>query len=62
MFILIYKEIYMFLKRKEYIIDFWKEFEKLNFEYFNVIEKLMKDIEKVDYGIVIVGNGSYFFK
>lgn len=58
----IYKEIYTFLKRKEYTIDLRKELEKSNPEYHNVLEKLMKDIEKADHGIVIAGNGSHSLK
>lgn len=58
----IYKEIYTFLKRKEYTIDLRKELEKSNPEYLNVLEKLMKDIEKADHGIVIAGNGSHSLK
>lgn len=54
----IYKEIYTFLKRKEYTIDLRKELEKSNPEYLNVLEKLMKDIEKADHGIVIAGETS----
>lgn len=43
------------LKSDDFIEDLQSEFQKLYFDYFIVLEKRIIDIDKLDYGIVIVG-------
>lgn len=45
----------MFLKSDGYRKDFEIEFEKLNLGFIKDIDKRIIDMEKFDYGIVIVG-------
>lgn len=53
--ILMYWEVESVLKSDEYLEDFCLEFDYFNLNYFIVFEKRIKDMEKFDYGIVVVG-------
>lgn len=57
-----YWELENVFKSKEYLEDFCFEFEYFNLNYFIVFEKRIKDMEKFDYGIVVVGMCCCFFK
>lgn len=54
-----YWELESILKSDEYLEDFCFEFEYFNLNYFIVFEKRIKDMEKFDYGIVVVGKWDF---
>lgn len=53
--IFLYRDVEQFLNSDKYTDDLRNELQHSNPDYMTVLEKRIKDIEKVDHGIVIAG-------
>lgn len=53
--IFLYRDVERFLNSDKYTDDLRNELQHSNPDYMTVLEKRIKDIEKVDHGIVIAG-------
>lgn len=51
----LYRDVERFLKSDEYTDDLREQLQQSNPDYLTVLEKRIKDIERVDHGIVIAG-------
>lgn len=53
----LYRDVERFLKSDKYTDELRKKLQQSNPDFMTVLEKRIKDIEKVDHGIVIAGIG-----
>lgn len=51
----LYRDVERFLKSDKYTDELRKKLQQSNPDFMTVLEKRIKDIEKVDHGIVIAG-------
>lgn len=51
----LYRDLGTFLKSDDFTDELRNELQQANPDYLTVLEKRIKDIEKVDHGIVIAG-------